>query len=206
METFLIILAALAGGKLLKSHSFLRVTRIDCAADYNRYLCERELRFGDIRGQFSMRETLPHHKWKGPPVTPAPPAPPPQLPAAGDAAPDRAGKDDEIGDASTRGGEGARAAAVPAAPASAEYWHRKYTELLERYVRKDEELDELRYRVVAATKDPKRRPLRLALAPRSHTKHKHTHTHKQTHTHKHTHTHTHVHTRSLYFSLCVRVS
>ncbi len=64
-EAFLINMAALAGGKTLHGANFLRITRYD-DTDRNRYTCHWELRLGDIRGLFSMQETVMHDRWKKP--------------------------------------------------------------------------------------------------------------------------------------------
>ncbi|TPX10580.1 uncharacterized protein E0L32_008466 [Thyridium curvatum] len=64
-ETFLINLAALAGSKILMTTSTLRVVLLEECADHNKYICNWELRFGDVRGEFSMKEQVSHRKWKG---------------------------------------------------------------------------------------------------------------------------------------------
>lgn len=66
-EAFLINLSALAGGRMLMPRDSLRITRLENPADMtdrNRYLCQWELRYGDIRGSYSMEETVLHSKWK----------------------------------------------------------------------------------------------------------------------------------------------
>ncbi|KAK3314783.1 ARS binding protein 2-domain-containing protein [Apodospora peruviana] len=66
-EAFLINLAALAGGRLLMESNGLKITRLDDddqSRDRSRYSCDWELRFGDIRGKYSMQETVLHEKWQ----------------------------------------------------------------------------------------------------------------------------------------------
>ncbi|KAK0626939.1 ARS binding protein 2-domain-containing protein [Immersiella caudata] len=66
-EAFLINLSALTGGKMLMPKDSLRITRLETPAemvDRSRYLCQWELRYGDIQGTYSMEETVLHSKWK----------------------------------------------------------------------------------------------------------------------------------------------
>jgi len=66
-ESFLINLSSLVGGKMLMPRGALRITRLELAhqvTDRNRYLCEWELRYGDIRGTYAMEETVLHSEWK----------------------------------------------------------------------------------------------------------------------------------------------
>lgn len=63
-EAFLINLSALVGGKVMMPKGTLRITRLESPApDRNRYLCAWELRYGDIRGDYSMEETVAHSMW-----------------------------------------------------------------------------------------------------------------------------------------------
>jgi len=63
-EAFLINLSALVGGKIMMPKGTLRITRLESPIpDQNRYLCTWELRYGDIRGSYSMEETVAHEKW-----------------------------------------------------------------------------------------------------------------------------------------------
>ncbi|KAK5660647.1 hypothetical protein OQA88_12011 [Cercophora sp. LCS_1] len=69
-EAFLINLSALVGGRVMMPRDSLRITRLDGAGEGRRkYLCAWELRFGDIRGTYTMEETVEVAKWekKGPP-------------------------------------------------------------------------------------------------------------------------------------------
>ncbi|OIW27986.1 hypothetical protein CONLIGDRAFT_600314, partial [Coniochaeta ligniaria NRRL 30616] len=67
-DAFLINLAALAGGKLLMSTTNLRIARLNeeegGAAEVNRYRCTWELRLGDIRGVYSMEESVACARWR----------------------------------------------------------------------------------------------------------------------------------------------
>jgi hypothetical protein len=65
-EAFLINLAALAGGNILLSPERLKCTREEVLQDRTRYKCSWELRLGDIRGEYSMHETVMHNRWKRP--------------------------------------------------------------------------------------------------------------------------------------------
>ena len=65
-ETFLINIAALTGGTIMKTTTRLQCYRLQETAEETHYMCRWELRLGDIRGQFSMRETLRHDRWKRP--------------------------------------------------------------------------------------------------------------------------------------------
>ncbi|OAA67853.1 ars-binding protein [Niveomyces insectorum RCEF 264] len=63
-EAFLINLAALAGGSFLMAHAKVRVKRTGEDDTHVRYNCDWELRFGDLRGQFSIQELVPHSRQK----------------------------------------------------------------------------------------------------------------------------------------------
>ncbi|EPE03749.1 ars-binding protein [Ophiostoma piceae UAMH 11346] len=63
-EAFLINLAALAGGKILMANTNVCVKRLETTAEYTKYDCRWELRYGDVRGQFSIQEAVPHAHWK----------------------------------------------------------------------------------------------------------------------------------------------
>ncbi len=139
-EAFLMKLAALAGGRILKTATSLRVVRTEECADYSRYSCNWELRYGDICGQFSLKEKVMHHHWKRPP-------------------PDNSGDDDDASvspggeDAGGGGGDGTGDAQ------SAAHWQKKYRDLFEKYTDKDNELSRVRSTVMHALKDPHMQPL-----------------------------------------------
>ncbi|KAL2135792.1 hypothetical protein VTI74DRAFT_6858 [Chaetomium olivicolor] len=63
-EAFLINLAALAGGSILMTKGSLRITRVEEGADRTRYECRWQLRFGDVKGDWAMEETVSHGRWK----------------------------------------------------------------------------------------------------------------------------------------------
>lgn len=64
-EASLINLATLAGGRLLMPRGGLRITRLESEQPgQNRYSCDWQLQYGDIRGSFSMQETVLDEKWK----------------------------------------------------------------------------------------------------------------------------------------------
>lgn len=65
-DAFLINLAALAGAKLLMSTTNVAITRLGELPDRNKYSCTWELRLGDLRGIYSMEETVMHDRWKVP--------------------------------------------------------------------------------------------------------------------------------------------
>ncbi|KAK2607950.1 hypothetical protein N8I77_006589 [Diaporthe amygdali] len=64
-ETFLINVAALVGGSLLRSGRSVKVHRTMSDDASSVYDCHWELRLGDIKGAYSIRVTLPHSKWRG---------------------------------------------------------------------------------------------------------------------------------------------
>ncbi|KAK3372872.1 ARS binding protein 2-domain-containing protein [Lasiosphaeria ovina] len=133
-EAFLINLAALAGGKIMMKTGSLRVTRLEQLADRNRYYCAWELRMGDIRGSYTMEETVMHDKWRKR-ATPA-------------AAAATTTKDDV--DRSTTGGIDDAAATTNGndEPMTAEYWQRKYKEMAGMLQQRDKELTLLRTKVM----------------------------------------------------------
>lgn len=59
-EAFLINLAALAGGKILMANADVHVKRLERTAEHTKYDLSWELRYGDVRGQFSIQEAVPH--------------------------------------------------------------------------------------------------------------------------------------------------
>ena len=72
-EGFLINLAALAGGKLLMPCGGLKITRLESELPgQNRYSCDWQLQYGDLRGSFSMQETVFDEKWKNGAATAVP--------------------------------------------------------------------------------------------------------------------------------------
>ncbi len=132
-EAFLINMAALAGGKSLHGANFLRITRYD-DTDRNRYTCHWELRLGDIRGLFSMQETVLHERWKKPPLPQAD-----EIEAA-----DRA-----RGEVGGEPGQGPNVTETD--------WRRKYKDLMALVRAKDEQLNTLRSKIMGSLRDPLKR-------------------------------------------------
>lgn len=64
-ETFLINVAALIGGGLLRSGRNVKVHKTVGGDGSNVYDCNWELQVGDVKGAYSIRVALPHGKWKG---------------------------------------------------------------------------------------------------------------------------------------------
>lgn len=134
-EAFLINLSALAGGKLLMPSGSLRVTRVEQLPDRNSYSCEWELRFGDIRGTYTMQETVLHQTWEGR--------------GRQHQQQYQGGKDDG---SATAGAEDGINSAVEEA-GNAEYWQKKYQDVAGLLKKKDEELTRLRGKVMEALRD-----------------------------------------------------
>ncbi|KAH8203257.1 hypothetical protein TruAng_002555 [Truncatella angustata] len=63
-ETFLLNLAALASGSVLQRGLKATITRIEVGPTANKYTCKWGLRYGDLIGNFSLTETVPHIAWK----------------------------------------------------------------------------------------------------------------------------------------------
>jgi len=131
-EAFLINLSALVGGKMLMPRGALRVKRLETTvaemADRSRYLCEWELRFGDIRGSYAMEETVLHAKWK-------------KERKEGEADESRSTT------AAPEEGEGQRE--------EAERWQKMYKEITDVMQNRDEELLRLRRKVVECMRQAK---------------------------------------------------
>lgn len=64
-ETFLINVAALIGGGLLRSGRNVRVHKTMGGDGSSVYDCNWELQVGDVKGAYSIRVALPHGKWRG---------------------------------------------------------------------------------------------------------------------------------------------
>ncbi|KAL1873864.1 hypothetical protein Daus18300_003736 [Diaporthe australafricana] len=64
-ETFLINVAALIGGSLLRSGRSVKINRMANEDTSSVYDCHYELQVGDVKGTYSIRVTLPHGKWRG---------------------------------------------------------------------------------------------------------------------------------------------
>ncbi|KAH8773471.1 ARS binding protein 2-domain-containing protein [Diaporthe sp. PMI_573] len=64
-ETFLINVAALVGGGLLRSGRNVKVHKTMGGDESSVYDCNWELQVGDVKGAYSIRVALPHGKWKG---------------------------------------------------------------------------------------------------------------------------------------------
>lgn len=64
-ETFLINVAALIGGGLLRSGRSVKVHKTVGADGSGVYDCNWELQLGDVKGAYSIRVALPHGKWRG---------------------------------------------------------------------------------------------------------------------------------------------
>lgn len=63
-ETFLINVAALIGGGLLRSGRSVRVHKTAGGDGSGVYDCNWELQLGDVKGAYSIRVALPHGKWR----------------------------------------------------------------------------------------------------------------------------------------------
>jgi hypothetical protein len=70
-EAFLVNLAALVGGNMLMTTSRLKITRVSEGEESTKYRCDWEYRLGNIRGNYSMAQSVRHDRWKKT-------APPPQ--------------------------------------------------------------------------------------------------------------------------------
>ncbi|KAI1878866.1 hypothetical protein JX265_003043 [Neoarthrinium moseri] len=66
-EVFLMNLAALASGSILQRGVKASITRVEEGLTYSRYSCKWTLRYGKLRGNLSLTETVPHELWKKPP-------------------------------------------------------------------------------------------------------------------------------------------
>lgn len=64
-ETFLINVAALIGGGLLRSGRSVKVHKTMGGDGSFVYDCNWELQLGDVKGAYSIRVALPHGKWRG---------------------------------------------------------------------------------------------------------------------------------------------
>ncbi|OHE99208.1 ARS binding protein 2 [Colletotrichum orchidophilum] len=72
-DTFLINLAALAGGRALMTTSKLRVKREEEYEDRATYNCSWEFRLGTIRGNYNMVQTVMYSRWQKPEEKPEKP-------------------------------------------------------------------------------------------------------------------------------------
>lgn len=126
-DAFLINLAALAGGKVLMSTTNLRIERLEEGEETNRYRCTWELRLGDIRGIYSMDETVPTKRWKK--------------------------KENQTGGEGER--EGRESTVGRDEESSAEHWQKKYAVMCEAVKKRDRELAEVRLKVVQALREPR---------------------------------------------------
>lgn len=63
-ETFLINVAALIGGGLLRSGRSVKVHKTLGTDGSSVYDCNWELQVGDVKGAYSIRVALPHGKWR----------------------------------------------------------------------------------------------------------------------------------------------
>ncbi|KAJ9149255.1 Ars binding protein [Pleurostoma richardsiae] len=123
-EGFLINIAALAGGHFMKTTTTLQCYRLDESDGQTKYLCNWELRLGDIRGAFSMRETVRHDRW--------------MTRTEDDAESSTVGEAEEAGGAGGSGGD--------------VRWQQKYLDLLEVMKKKDQELTEIKRNVMGSLK------------------------------------------------------
>ncbi|KAB5585434.1 ARS binding protein 2-domain-containing protein [Coniochaeta sp. 2T2.1] len=132
-DAFLINLAALAGGKVLMSTTNLRMTRVEEGRERNRYRCSWELRLGDIKGAYSMEETVECKRFKKVEES--------EEGGAREGTESAVGREDGEGDGR--------------APATAEEWQRKYFAMCKAIEKKDRELAEVRLKVVQALREPR---------------------------------------------------
>lgn len=134
-EAFLINLAALAGGKVLMSGTTnLRLDRLEEGERANRYRCTWELRLGDIRGLYSMEETVETKRWKKEEE---------EAGAETAEALERARRESTLGREDDGGG------------GSAEHWRSKYVAMCEAVKKRDRELAEVRLKVARALREPR---------------------------------------------------
>ncbi|KAM7186362.1 ARS-binding protein 2 [Naviculisporaceae sp. PSN 640] len=137
-EAFLINLAALAGGKLLMPANGLKITRLEAEPGKTRYSFDWQLQYGDIRGSFSMKETVLDEKWKN-------------------------GVTTNVDNNSNSGGAVATTSVTAGENESqqdeASMWKTRYEEMSRRYEatskvlhQRDQELDRLRSMIVGALK------------------------------------------------------
>lgn len=128
-DAFLINLAALAGGKLLMNTTHLRITKLEEGTDRTKYRCNWELRLGDIKGAYSMEETVLHSKWQT-----------------------KKRKADKLADGTT-----AEASTINGKDedAGAEVWQQKYKDMCNVLKKRDQQLADLRCKVMQSLKEPK---------------------------------------------------
>ncbi|KAI1780271.1 ARS binding protein 2-domain-containing protein [Hypoxylon cercidicola] len=63
-EAFLINLSVLAGVKYMMKAGSNTVQRLEVGPDYTKYHCAWGLRYGSVHGMFRLHETVPHSRWK----------------------------------------------------------------------------------------------------------------------------------------------
>lgn len=181
-EAFLINLAALAGGKLLMPASGLKITRLEADPGTRRYSCDWHLQYGDIRGSFSMKETVLDEKWKnGVSVPPAPanftsPNHKRKRGGANGSIPEEDTVRDNVAPRSANNiptpnghnssNAGGTETATSAATSASEHqqdevakWKKRYEEMSNILQKRDQELERLRSMIVGALKDS-RQPFR----------------------------------------------
>lgn len=130
-DAFLINLAALAGGKMLMSTTNLRIARLEEGGAVNRYRCTWELRLGDIKGVYSMEESVECSRWK-------------KGTADAEAEEGREGRESTVGREEDKEGGG-----------GAEHWQKKYLDMCEAVRKRDKELAAVRLKVAQALKEPR---------------------------------------------------
>ncbi|KUI57996.1 ARS-binding protein 2 [Cytospora mali] len=129
-EAFLINMAALAGGSLLKSDKNIKVHRAISGDGFSMYNCHWEMRLGDIKGSYSVQVTLADSKWKR------------RVSAA-----EQGGEEEEQEDAEGEEDNGG-AHEKGDSTGEAERWQRKYRDLLDVVQQQKSELSDFRRGVI----------------------------------------------------------
>jgi hypothetical protein len=122
-EAFLINLAALAGGSILQRGVKVSITRLEEGATHNRYACKWALRYGALRGNFSITESVPHDLWRK-----------------------KNAKESELSDSSDGTEQGDDTAA-------AEHWKRKYKDLAHAVRLNHQQATDLKIKVLESFKN-----------------------------------------------------
>lgn len=117
-EAFLINLSALAGGQIMKKKKAC-ITRVEVGPMTTKYQCKWELQYRSLKGSFSLMETVPHSMWKKTKKSDT----------------DSADEEEEEDD-------------TDQSEFSAEFWKKKYQELVRAGEAKDQQANHLRIKVL----------------------------------------------------------
>lgn len=134
-ESFLINVAALAGGKMLMTTTRLRLSRLERLAEGVLYACSWEYRLGALKGAFSMTQVVSYELYR-----------PPGYGGA---------KTEEAGSSAREEGAGGATTATAAAGQDVEgakYWQKKYEELAGILKNKDQQILDLEQGVFTTLK------------------------------------------------------